>query len=169
MAAVAAVLEALVLIPRADHPGRLPADVPVVDLEAEGVRLVPLTEAVRADCQRSYRGAGVVEGFYELSNGVARWARELSRDWVVLYVHLEFFGGEGLQAAIAWDQDRVVFGPCFTRTPLESAEPHYQEADRHNMAINLALRALGLPARAGDDEFATLGLGKYRRTKDWIA
>jgi hypothetical protein len=166
---MAAVLEALILIPRADHPGRLPVDVPVVDLEVEGVRLVPLTEAVRADRQRSYRGAGVVEGFYELSNGVARWARELSRDWVVLYVHLEFFGGEGLQAAIAWDQEQVVFGPCFTRTPLESAEPHYQEAERQGMAINLALRALGLPAHAGRDEFATLGLGRYRRTKDWIA
>ena len=126
-----------------------------------------MTAAVRADCQRSYRGAGIAEGFYELSDGVARWARKLSRERVVLYVHLEFFGGEGFHAAIAWDQERVVFGPCFTRTPLESAEPHYQEADRQGMAINLALRALGLPAREGRDEFATLGLGKHRRTSDW--
>jgi hypothetical protein len=37
------------------------------------------------------------------------------------------------------------------------------------MAINLALRALGLPAHDGRDEFSTLGLGKYRRTVDWIA
>jgi hypothetical protein len=92
---VAAVLEALILIPRPGHPGRLPADVPVADLEVEGVRLIPLTEPVRADCQRSKDGAGIVEGFYGLSNGVARRARELSREWVVLYVHLEFFGGEG--------------------------------------------------------------------------
>jgi hypothetical protein len=166
---VAAVLEALILIPRPGHPGRLPADVPVADLEVEGVRLIPLTEPVRAGSQRSNDGAGVVEGFYELSHGVARWARELSREWVVLYVHLEFFGGEGFQAAIAWDQGRVVFGPCFTRTPLESAEPHYQEASRAGMAINQALRALGLPAHDGRDEFGTLGLGKHRRTQDWVS
>jgi hypothetical protein len=166
---VAAVLEALILIPRRGHPGRLPADVPVADLEVEGVRLIPLTEPVRADCQRSKDGAGIVEGFYGLSNGVARRARELSREWVVLYVHLEFFGGEGFQAAIAWDRGRVVFGPCFTRTPLERAEPHYQEADRPGMAINQALRALGLPADDGRDEFDTLGLGTHRRTQDWVS
>lgn len=166
---MAAVLEALILIPRPGHPGRVPADVPVVELDVEGVRLIPLTEPVRADCQRSDAGAGVVEGFYELTNGVARWARELSREWVVLYAHLEFFGGEGFQAAIAWDQGRVVFGPWFTRTPMESAEPHYQEAGRLDMAINLALRDLGLPASEGRDEFGTLGLGKHRRTKDWVA
>lgn len=166
---MAAVLEALILIPHRDHPGRLPADVPVRDLGVEGVRLIPLTEPVRADCQRSEGGAGIVEGFYELSNGVARWAGQLSREWAVLYVHLEFFGGQGFHAAIGWDRERVVFGPCFTRTPLELAEPHYQEADRQGMAINLALRALGLPADGERDEFDTLGLGKYRWTSDWIA
>jgi hypothetical protein len=169
MAAVAAVLEALILIPREGHPGQLPVEAAVVDLDVEGVHLIPLTEAARAGCQRADGDAATVEGFYELPNGVARWARELSREWVVLYVHLEFFGGEGFHAAIAWDQERVIFGPRFTRTPGETAEPHYQEVNRQGMAINLALRALGLRTRDGRDEFATLGLGKYRRTSDWVA
>jgi hypothetical protein len=37
------------------------------------------------------------------------------------------------------------------------------------MAINQALRALGLPADDGRDEFDTLGLGKHRRTQDWVS
>lgn len=83
--------------------------------------------------------------------------------------HCEFFGGEGIHAAIAWHQERVVFGPRFTRTPGEAAEPHYQAADRPGMAINFALRALGVHAADGRDEFHTLGLGKHRWTSDWVA
>jgi hypothetical protein len=166
---VAAVLEALILIPRQGQTARLPPGVTSVGLDVQGVQLVPLTRRVRAAHELSGDDTATVDGFYELSRGVERWARELSGGWVVLYVHLEFFGGEGLQAAVAWDRERVVFGPCFTRTPLESAEPNYQEAARDAMAINAALRALGLPARGGLDEFGTLGLGRHRRTGDWVA
>lgn len=43
---------------------------------------------------------------------------------------LRVFGGEDIHAAIAWHQERVVFGPRFTQTPREAAEPHYQSAGR---------------------------------------
>jgi hypothetical protein len=168
MTAVAAVLEALILIPPPGQPGGLPRGMTVVDLGVKGVHLIPLTEAVRAACHRRAGDAVTVEGFYELSSGVARWAQELSREWVVLYTHCEFFSGEGIHAAIAWHQKRVSFGPCFTRTSRETAEPHYLAADRAGMAINVALRALGVHAAGGLDEFDTLGLGKRRWTSDWV-
>jgi hypothetical protein len=142
---------------------------PVVDLEVQGVCLIPLTEAVRAVCQCSDTVLVTVEGFYELSAGIARRARELSQEWVVLYVHCEFFGGAGIHAAIAWDQERIVFGPRFTQTPGQPAELHYQPAGRPGMAINVALRALGVHAEDGRDEFDTLGLGRHRWTGDWLA
>lgn len=139
-----------------------------MDLDVPGVCLIPLTDAVKAARQCTNDGLSTVEGFYELSAGAAKWARELSQEWAVLYVHCEFFGGEGIHAAIAWEQQRIVVGPLFTRTPGEPAEPHYQAADRRGMAINVALRALGVYAENGRDEFDTLGLARQRWTGDWL-
>ena len=165
---MAAVLEALILIPQPGQPRRLPPGMQAVNLDVQGLCLIPLTDSVKRAHQHANGDLGTIEGFYELSTGVARWARELSQEWTVLYAHCEFFGGEGIHAAIAWDQQRVVFGPLFTRTPGQSGEPRYQPADRPGMAINVALRALGVHAENGHDEFDTLGLATHRWTGDWL-
>lgn len=168
MATVAAVLEGLILIPVPGQAGPpLPPDVPAVPLAVMGTHLIPLTEAVRARCHQGDRDPGRVEGFYELTGGIVRWARELSRGWAVLYVHCEFFGGDGVQAAIAWRDESIIFGPRFTRTRGELADPPYQAADPPGMAINAGLRALGIQAAGRNDEFSTIGLGKHRWTDDW--
>ncbi len=164
---MAGVLEGLILIPVPGQARPLPPDVRSVALAAGGTYLIPLTEAVRARCHQAGRDAGNVEGFYELTRGIAHWARELSRGWIVLYVHCEFFGGDGIHAAVAWQQESIIFGPRFTRTRGELAEPPYQAADPPDMAINAGLRALGIQAAGGRDEFATIGLDKHRWTNDW--
>jgi hypothetical protein len=87
----------------------------------------------------------------------------------VLYVHCEFWAGDGIHAAIAWSDGSVVFGPQFTRTPNEPAESPYELADRPSMAINAALRALGIRANPPDDEFATIGLDRHRWTAQWAS
>jgi hypothetical protein len=87
----------------------------------------------------------------------------------VLYAHCEFCGGEGIHAAIAWQQESIIFGPRFTRTRGELADPPYQAADSPDMAINAGLRALGIQAAGRCDEFATIGLDKHRWTSDWVA
>jgi hypothetical protein len=168
MAAMAAVLDAVILIPRPGQLVHLPPGTPAVDLDVQQARLIPLTDAVKAACQCSDGDLATVEGFYELSTGVARSAREMSDEWAVLYVYCEFFGGEGIHAAIAWDCQRVVFGPLFTRTAGHPAEPRYRPADRPGMAINVALRALGIHGENGRDEFDTLGLARHRWTSDWL-
>lgn len=165
---MAGVLEGLILIPVSGQAGQFPPGVPIVALAIGGTYLIPLTEAVRARCHRADRDAGKVEGFYELTQGIARWARELSRGWIVLYAHCEFFGGDGIHAAIAWHQESIIFGPGFTRTRGELADPPYQAADLPGMAINAGLRALGIQAAGGHDEFATIGLAKHQWTSDWI-
>jgi hypothetical protein len=167
MAAVAGVLEGLILIPVSGQAGPLPQEVPAVALAIGGTYLIPLTDAVRARCHQADRDAGKVEGFYELTQGIARWAQELSREWTVLYIHCEFFGGDGIHAAIAWQHESITFGPCFTRTRGELADPPYQAADPPDMAINVGLRALGIQAAGHHDEFATIGLDRHRWTNDW--
>jgi hypothetical protein len=169
IATVAEVLEGLVLIPVSGQAGPLPPDVPTVALATGGTYLIPLTQAVRAHCHQAYRDADIVEGFYELTRGIARWARELSQGWIVLYIHCEFFGGGGIHAAIAWQQESVIFGPCFTRTHGELADLPYQVADPPDMAINAGLRFLGIQAAGCRDEFAAIGLDKHRWTSDWAA
>lgn len=168
IAVVAGLLEGLILITAAGEPRALPPGVPVSDLNIDGACFIPLTDDVRVRFCQAGLDAGPVEGFYELSEGVVRWARELSQGRMVLYVHSEFHGGQGIHAAIAWHEGSVIFGPCFTKTAGEVAEPHYQVADGPDMAINLGLRALGVHAEGRDDEFATVGLGKFRWTGEWV-
>lgn len=168
LAAVAGVLEGLILVPVPGRAGALPADVPAAALALGGTYLIPLTEAARARCHQADRDPGRVEGFYELTPGIVRWAQQLSRGWMVLYVHCEFFGGDGIHAAIAWQDESIIFGPCRTRTRGELADPPYQAADPPDMAINAGLRALGIRSAGRQDEFATIGLGRHRWTGDWV-
>jgi hypothetical protein len=167
MASVAGVLEALVLIPVQGYVSQLPHGVAVAELPVEGARLVPLTNEVRARFGVAAGASDKVAGFRELTHGIAHWAENLSDHWTVLYVHCEFWAGHGIHAAIAWSQGPVVFGPKFTRTPNEEAEPPYELADGPGMAINAALRALGVRAEPPDDEFATIGLDRHRWTAEW--
>jgi hypothetical protein len=169
MTAVAGVLEGLILIPVPGQAGPLPPGLLTVALAIGGTHFIPLTDAVRARFDQADRDAGKVEGFYELTQGIAHWAQELSRGWMVLYAHCEFFGGDGIHAAIAWHRESVIFGPCFTRTRGELADPPYVPADPPDMAINAGLRALGVQTAEGwRDEFATIGLDQHRWTSDWL-
>ena len=67
---------------------------------------------------------------------------------MVLYAHCEFLGGDGIHAAIAWRQESIIFGPRFTRTRGELADPPYQAADPPDMAINAGLRHSASKRRA---------------------
>jgi hypothetical protein len=169
MASVAGVLEALVLMPVQGCVPQLPDGVPVAELSVEGARLIPVTDAIHARYEVAAGSSDKVAGFRELTNGVAHWAENLSRHCTVLYVHCEFWAGDGIHAAIAWSDGSVVFGPQFTRTPNEAAESPYELADRSSMAINAALRALGIRAKPPDDEFATIGLDRHRWTAQWAS
>jgi hypothetical protein len=167
MTGVAGVLEALVLLPVPGRVSRMPDGVPVAELSNGGNWLIPITDAVRARFEAAEGSSGNVAGFRELTLGIASWAENLSRQWMVMYVHGEFWAGDGVQAAIAWSEGSVVFGPRFTRTPNEPPESPYEMADRPGMAVNAALRALGVRATPPADEFATIGLDRHRWTAEW--
>jgi hypothetical protein len=165
---VAGELEALILIARPGDARLWPAALPLADLGIDDARMIPITDAVRARCHRAAQDDEKVAGFREMTQGIAELGTTLSRDWVVVYVHCEFWAGDGIHAAIAWHHGSVIFGPCFTRTAGELAEEPYEIADRPDMAINAALRAVGIHTAWPADEFATVGLDRHRWTSEWV-
>lgn len=163
---MAADIEAL-LLRRTDAICSAVATVGVlVDLGGQsGLCLLPLTDRVR----RAVSGDGMetVPGFYRLSESVAAWARELSHHSPVVYVHVEFFGGNGFHAAIGWYHGEIAWGPRFTSTDPDEDE-HFDVIPRFgDLAVNDALRWLGVPRGQANDEFAAVGLDRFRMTTDW--
>ena len=70
-------------------------------------------------------------------------------------IETDYFGGNGDQVAAVYRKGHD--------SPLIASE-----RVKHG-AINNALRAIGVRARKGADEFDTLGLGRYRNFEDWFA
>jgi hypothetical protein len=147
------------------------AALPTVPLAGgTGLVLLPLTDEIVASLIPASASDTPVEGFYELTSGVAEWARLFSRYGEVAYLHSEFFGGSGFHAAIAWRDESVGWGPMFTATADGEAEDHYETmADPRDMAANVLLRRLGVDRSGHFDEFAAAGLDRHRWTDDWAA
>ncbi|MEU4620538.1 hypothetical protein AB0G04_11245 [Actinoplanes sp. NPDC023801] len=140
---------------------------PVVALTS-GLVLLPLTGKITTTVLGAGDNDPVVDGFYELTEPVADWARRRSHHGVVAYLHSEFFGGGGFHAAVAWHHGDTVWGPRFTATSRGEAEDHYTVPDDHrDMAANMLLRHLGVDRGQHLDEFAAAGLDQQRWTTDW--
>lgn len=141
---------------------------PVVPLGADGEWvLLPLTAAIVAEITGGADGTEIVDGFYELTAGIAEWARRRSEHGVVAYIDVEFFGGTGFHAAIAWRDGTVMWGPVFTENAPGEAEDHYELVGHHDMAVNALLRRLGVERGDAVDEFAAAGLERHRWTDGW--
>lgn len=87
-----------------------------------------------------------------LSKCAEETAIRISANGKIAYVETEYFGGEGAQAAIVWDLGAVVYGLCV-----------WQDG-----TINAALRALGVKAKQGQDEFSTIGFDAVRSNEDFF-
>jgi hypothetical protein len=93
----------------------------------------------------------------------AEWAAKVAADidGKVVYIEAEFFGGVGSQAAMGWDRGKPDFGPLRTQTEGED-RAGFESTSAEHMAINAALRWLGVAAAPLKDEFATIGLDRLR-------
>lgn len=92
------------------------------------------------------------DGAEFLPESTALLCRKLSRHGLIAYVEAEFFGGAGEQAHVLF-KDGVGLG-----------SPVIAEG-----AINQALRHLGVLPGRHHDEFAAVGLGRFRDTDDWTS
>lgn len=132
-----------------------------------GLALIPITRDVRA--ARSTSEEKTEPGFYSLTEGIVHWAQGLSRRGQVFYVHTQFFGGVGSQAAVGWKYGERVLDPVFTTNHKSEADDWYKVVGpEDSLAISTVLRLLGVESVGNDDEFATVGLGRYRSTDRWV-
>jgi hypothetical protein len=68
----------------------------------------------------------------------------------VAYVEAEYFGGQGWQMAVIWENSKRI------------SEPEFGDNK-----INEVLRNFGVKPFTGKDEFETAGLRRQRNTRDW--
>ncbi|RIV32611.1 hypothetical protein [Micromonospora radicis] len=90
-----------------------------------------------------------------LTEALARW----SRRGPVAYVEAEFAGGAGHQAAAAWLDGALAWGPRFDAA-FDGPRPQWP--------INAALTELGAEPGQWIDLFAELGLHVERSTAGWL-
>jgi hypothetical protein len=111
-----------------------------------GMAWLPVTEAVMtALAQRTPEPAEADVRFERLGWGVLELCAELSREGRLVYLETEYFGQVGQQLASVFEHG--------ART-IETA------------TVNEALRAIGVIARAGEDEWDTVGLDTQRVMPD---
>ena len=102
---------------------------------------------------RSERGLDHLDWAEQISQGVGSDVR-------VIYIEAEFFAGQGNQAAVGWHGGVLEFGPRRTQMPMEDREGYTVVADQDDMAINSALRWLGVARSETRDEFDVVGIGR---------
>lgn len=171
MISVGYTLEALIVSGVAEWPEpitRLRQPVLMQVPDGLSLGLLPLTAALKSALGVDDRDDPIL-GFYELRRPVAELATEASLTARVVYVHAEFFGGTGFQAAVGWLDGAIAFGPRFTANAPGEAEEDYEVVScaMKPMAIDEALQFLGVRPVGGRDEFATIGLGAHRSTEEW--
>jgi hypothetical protein len=168
-------LEAVVGSRRAFEPQQTRlAHMKVVSLHQDLV-LIPITKELLTELAAkpsiSSEKAGSLPDFpdgfrpQKLSAKLVHWLQELSCSAPVMYCEAEYFGGSGGQLAVVWQNRAVVFGPICPRwgQPDQPLNVHLLS----DMAINRALKVLGVEASLPSDEFDTVGLSKHRHTEDW--
>ncbi|MBR7832253.1 hypothetical protein KDL01_03225 [Actinospica durhamensis] len=127
----------------------------------QGFALVPYTAAVY-DAFVAGRVSERIKPFWWLGESLAELCAQASKDWPLVYVEAEYFGGAGDQKAVLWEAGQVALGPVTTgRLSASGRAPG-------STAISQALAGLGVVETSAErDEFLVLGLDRFRHWEDW--
>jgi hypothetical protein len=114
--------------------------------------LIPMTPELFDEITDRVDGGDLAEpaAFWLFGPAQLAWALQESQHGPIVYFETDYFGGVGTQAAGAWSGDRELVAPT-----------------KAHGAINLALRAVGIERRSVD-EFASIGLDRFRSNEDWL-
>jgi hypothetical protein len=145
----------------------IPDELKTVPLSA-GLTMLPLTEEALEQLGAEDPNDDRIKPDWMLRRAVASLAERMSADRKVLYVFGETWAGPGAQEAAGWCEGRLFFGPAGTCELEADREPGYRVVPPADMAINGGLRAMGVQAGPGIDEYETVGLTQHRWTDDWI-
>ena len=116
----------------------------------QGLSLIPMTEQL-FDQINNFVVSNSVDKFEYLTDNIETKILQLIDDKKIAYVEAEYFGGEGGQIAIIWNNHKR---ECFFEYGQE--------------CINRVLKDFGIKPKIGNDEFDTLDFGRHRNTIDWI-
>jgi hypothetical protein len=166
MVAMGSRIEAVIYDASASDAG-LPPGARAVALPG-GLAMLPVTSDVAVRLDPPGRG-GTCPGWVLLRRPVAALARRLSAGGRALYVVSETFGGPGIREAAGWQDGEPWYGPRGTSDIEADLEPGYRLARGRDSAVNAGLRALGVRAVPGKDEYETIGLTRHRCTEGWTA
>jgi hypothetical protein len=144
----------------------LPVALPTVPMPG-GLTMLPVTAEMLSELDPHATGDERIPGNWHLKQPVAALAIALSRDRRVLYLFSETWAGPGIKESIAWRAGQLLYGPSGTCDVEADLEPGYLLAPGDN-AVNAGLRAIGVHAADGRDEYATVGLDKHRMTEQWL-
>jgi hypothetical protein len=130
----------------------------------ERIALVPITGDAAEALSPGDRSIISLLADRALPAALTELLRRTSREGAIAYVEANFFGGIGQQAAVLWDHGEIALGP------LIDPEPKLFRRRRPSKGpFNQVLRRIGVSVAPGQlDEFATVGLGRYRETEDWF-
>jgi hypothetical protein len=145
----------------------LPNALPAVPMPG-GLTMLPVTSEMLSGLDPDAIGDQRIRGSWNLKQPVAALAKALSRDRRVLYLFSETWAGPGIKECIAWRAGQLLYGPSATCDIEADLEPGYHLAPGDD-AVNAGLRAIGVHATDGRDEYATVGLDKHRMTEQWLA
>ena len=120
-----------------------------VSLE-QGFSLFPLTDKL-LDNLRIPRSKGL-DDFNKLPTELTDLLAKLSVICPLLYFETEYFGGDGNQLAVVFENGKMIFDPA-----QDVVGP-----------INEGLCLLGVEKKANSDEFDSIGLGENRSTDEWL-
>jgi hypothetical protein len=95
-----------------------------------------------------------------LTPGLAALVEACSTMGPAAYLEADYLGSHGHQTAAVWRAGALVLGPLLLG--------RREEFSTATAPISVALRALGVLAEGRRDEFVLVGLGRHRRTVDWI-
>ena len=122
--------------------------------------------AIPLDAGMAYIHSPAREACSEQGLDHLEWAEQIAQAVPsgvrVIYIEAEFFGGTGNQAAVGWQGGVLGFGPRRTQMPMKDRAGYAVVADQDDMAINAALRWLGIRRTQTRDEFDTVGIGALR-------
>jgi hypothetical protein len=129
--------------------------------------MLPVTGEVLSRLEPDAIGDERIPANWNLQQPVAALAKALSRDRNVLYLFSETWAGPGAKESMAWREGQLLYGPSGTCDIEADFEPGYHLAPCDD-AVNAGLRAIGVHATGGRDEYATVGLDRHRMTEDWL-
>ena len=112
--------------------------------------LIPMTEDL-FDQINDFSDTVSIDSFEYLTENIENKILLTISERKFSYFEAEYFGGEGGQIAIIWQNNK-----------------RQQILSYGQNRINQVLKLFGVIAKKGQDEFDTLGLGRYRETNKWL-